>query len=146
MRARAPGHDQGGRARRWGTYGRPYAAEPAALAAACPRPPWHAQWGGSPGGGHVGGNCPGMWAGLAGVPGRGSPPPAHGRGSPGCGRGSLGFLGEAYPQWRVGGAHLCDDEEVVPWLPLNDNLLSILKPDGLQGVSHRQALPLLQGL
>lgn len=106
MRARAPGHDQGGRARRWGTCGRPYAAQPAALAAACPRPPWHAQWGGSPGGGprgrelprDVGGACRGawagltssgawagltwVWAGLAGVPGRGLPPMARGRGSP----------------------------------------------------------------
>lgn len=87
----------GRRARRWGTYGRPDATRPAALAAARPRPPSHAQLGDSPGVGgprgrgsapgvwaeltwSVGGARPGVggdfqvWAGLAGVPGRGLPP------------------------------------------------------------------------
>ena len=41
--------------------------------------------------------------------------------------------------------HLRDDEEVVPGLPLDHNLLSVFKLHGLQGVGHRQMLPLLQG-
>ena len=50
------------------------------------------------------------------------------------------------PLAHPGQTHLRDDEEVVPRLPLNHNLLSVLKLDRLQGVGHRQALPLLQGL
>lgn len=49
------------------------------------------------------------------------------------------------PPARLSWTHLRDDEEVVPGLPLDHNLLSVFKLHGLQGVGHRQTLPLLQG-
>lgn len=50
------------------------------------------------------------------------------------------------PALRPSNTHLRDDEEVIPGLPLNHDLLSILELHGLQGVRHSQALPFLQGL
>ena len=49
------------------------------------------------------------------------------------------------PPARLSWTHLRDDEDVVPGLTLDHNLLSIFKPHRLQGIGHRQTLPLLQG-
>lgn len=51
--------------------------------------------------------------------------------------------------WRViaeGGVYLQDYEELIAGLSLHYNFLAILKLHRLQGVSHRQTLPLIQRL
>lgn len=45
-----------------------------------------------------------------------------------------------------GGAYLQDDEELVAGLSLHYDFLAVLKLYRLQGVGHRQTLPLIQRL
>ena len=43
------------------------------------------------------------------------------------------------------GANLQYDEELITGLSLDHNLLSVLELNRLQGVGHRQTLPLVKG-
>lgn len=48
--------------------------------------------------------------------------------------------------WSWSSRYLQYDEELISGLSLHYNLLAVLELDGLQGVSHRQALPLVKRL
>lgn len=61
----------------------------------------------------------------------------HGKGNPGA-------SGRIYV--RKGSIYLQDDEEFISRLSLHYNLLSVLKLDGLQGISNCQTLPFVKRL